>query len=474
MKKVFFLASAVAASMSMMAAVDFQYLPTAGNKTAAGTEYTTSDKVKVTAGEKLAEGTDFTVYNAYETTYKVVGMMTDTAYSHLKIGDVTVDYTTQRIQGQDNPTAGGANPVIEMACPTAGACFKVDVKKDGYLYVAVKSTPNKQQFVFEGVVEQSGTVSASMLGFQYLSMSNNTSKTAVGNPNGAICVEYKGDAKYNYLQAPPSMPATVAEAGSYSTNGIGVFVVRVYKVGSPYIIGTAGSKIMACGFGFSEEEVEVTAIGSKNIKTQKPDYKYEDSYEDVVLTTKDYLFTQDCSEAPVFLKAKIPATEPTNDSTNVWNTYTVTYSADGTPTYKQSINLTAYVWSADDKSDAQYIPSAKSGDYYVMQVDGLKKFNAVILAGKVSDITKANGNAQTEVISNITESGCYQIDGFDKTDKDKKCIVKTLDCLTGEEITAIDQVEALQVSKKVIGADGQLQLIMADGTVYNVLGTMVK
>ncbi len=474
MKKVFFLASAIAASMSMMATVDFQYLPKAGEKNAAGTEYTTSDKVEVQANEQLCAGTNFTVYNAYKTTYKVVGMMSDTAYSHLTIGDVTVDFTEQRIQGQDNPTAGGANPVIEMSCPNAGACYKVDVQKDGYLYVAVKTTPNKQQFVFEGVVEQSGSVSASMLGFQYLSMSNNTSDKVIGNPNGAICVEYQGDKEYNYLQAPPSMPATVANAGSYSTNGVGVFVVKVFKDGSPYIIGTAGSKIMACGFGFSEAEVAVTAVGSKGIKTLKPDYKYEDNYEDVVLTTKDYLFTQDCSEAPVFLKAKIPATEPKNDSTNIWNTYTVTYDKDNNPTYKQSINLTAYVWSKDDKSDAQYIPSAKSGDYYVMQVDGLKKFNAILLAGKVSDITKAEAYAQTEVINNITASACYQIDGFDKTKKDQKCVAKALDCLTGEELTAIDQVESLKVSKKVIGADGQLQLIMADGTVYNVLGTMVK
>lgn len=64
MKKVFFLASAVAASMSMMAAVDFHYLPTAGDKNAAGTEFTSTDKVAVTAGEKLVEGTNFTVYNA--------------------------------------------------------------------------------------------------------------------------------------------------------------------------------------------------------------------------------------------------------------------------------------------------------------------------------------------------------------------------------------------------------------------------
>ena len=35
MKKIFFLAAAVAASMSMMAAVEFHYLPIAGNKNAA-------------------------------------------------------------------------------------------------------------------------------------------------------------------------------------------------------------------------------------------------------------------------------------------------------------------------------------------------------------------------------------------------------------------------------------------------------
>lgn len=99
MKKFFFLASAVAVSMSMMAQVDFQYLPTAGDKNAAGVEFDGKNKVEVAAGEKLAEGANFTVYNAYKTTYKAVGMMTDTAYSHLQIGDVTVDYTTQRIQG---------------------------------------------------------------------------------------------------------------------------------------------------------------------------------------------------------------------------------------------------------------------------------------------------------------------------------------------------------------------------------------
>ncbi len=467
MKKVFFLASAVAASMSMMAAVDFKYLPTAGDKNAAGTEFTTKDKVEVTAGEKLVEGTNFTVYNAYATTYKVVGMMTDTAYSHLKIGDVTVDFTTSHIQGQDNPTAGGANPVIDMKCPNAGACYKVDVKKDGYIYVAVKSTPNKQQFVFEGVVESAGQVAGSMLGYQYLTMSNNTTGTPVGTPDGALCVEYKGDAELNYLQAPPAMPNAVY-GSNYSTNGIGVLCFKVYAEASPYIIGTAGSKIMACGFGFSEEAVEVTAIGSKGIKALKPDWKYEDNYEDVVLTNKDHITIVDCSDAPIMLRAKIPANEAL-DSTSIWNTGV----DDGKGGIKASVNLTGYVW--EDGKDGQFIAMSKSGSYYVLQVDKIKKFNVIFLAGKIAAWEEVKGKyAQTVDINNVTADACYQIDGFDAANKDQKCIVKTLDCVTGEEITAIDQVEALQVSKKVIGADGQLQLIMADGTVYNAMGTIIK
>ncbi len=467
MKKVFFLASAIAASMSMMATVDFVYLPTAGDKNAAGTEFTTKDKVEVTAGEKLAAGTNFTVYNAYKTTYKVVGMMTDTAYSHLKIGDVTVDFTTQHIQGQDNPTAGGANPVIDMACPNAGACFKVDVKKDGYIYVAVKSTPNKQQFVFEGVVEAAGQVAGSMLGYQYLTMSNNTTGTPIGTPDGALCVEYKGDADLNYLLAPPAMPNAVY-GSNYSTNGIGVLCFKVYADASPYIVGTAGSKIMACGFGFSEEEVEVTAIGSKGIQALKPDWKYNDNYDDVVLTNKANITTVDCSDAPIMLRAKIPANEEC-DSTSIWNTGV----DDGKGGIKASVNMTGYVW--EDGKDGQFIAMSKSGSYYVLQVDKIKKFNVIFLAGKISKWDSLKGQyAQTEDIKNVTANACYQIDGFDKTKKDQKCVVKTLDCVTGEEITAIDQVEATKVARKVIGADGQLQLIMENGTVYNAMGTVVK
>ena len=474
MKKLFFFASALAMSMSMTAGVDFHYLPTAGDKNAAGKEFTSKDKVEVAKGEKLVEGTNFTVYNAYETTYKVVGMMTDTAYSHLQIGDVTVDYTTQRIQGQDNPTAGGANPVIDMKCPNAGACFKVNVKKDGYLYVAVKSTPNKQQFVFEGVEEANGTVDGTMVGFQYLSMSRNTG-AAFGKPNGGICVEYVGTGEYNELMAPPPMPCTVL-GGNYTINGVGVLIVPVYADAENYIVGTAGSKMMACGFGFSEEKVEVKAIGSKNIKAQKPDYTGEDNYEDVVLTDAYYLVKQDCSDAPIMLRAKIPTNEKL-DTTAVWNTATTNgTNADGTPKLKASINLTGYVWA--DGVEPQFIAMSKSGNYYVLQVDKLKKFNVSFLAGKVSGWDEKAGYkgkyGQTVDIKDITANACYQITGFDAAKKDQLCTVQALDCLTGDELTALEDAKVLQTAKKVITADGQLQLIMADGTVFNVLGATIK
>ena len=469
MKKLFFFASALAMSMSMTAGVDFHYLPTAGDKNAAGTEFTTKDKVEVAAGEKLVEGTNFTVYNAYKTTYKVVGMMTDTAYSHLQIGDVTVDYTTQRIQGQDNPTAGGANPVIDMKCPNAGACFKVNVKKDGYLYVAVKSTPNKQQFVFEGVEEANGTVDGTMVGFQYLSMSRNTGED-FGKPNGGICVEYVGTGEYNELLAPPAMPCTVL-GGNYTTNGVGVLIVPVYAEAENYIVGTAGSKMMACGFGFSKEKVEVKAIGSKGIKALKPDYTGEDNYEDVVLTDTKYLVKQDCSDAPIMLRAKIPANEAC-DSVSIWNTGV----SDGKGGIKASVNMTGYVWA--DGVEPQFIAMSKSGNYYVLQVDKLKKFNVSFLAGKVSGWDEKAGYkgkyGQTVDIKDITANACYQITGFDAAKKDQLCTVQALDCLTGEELTAIENTTATKVARKVITADGQLQLVMADGTVFNVLGTVVE
>lgn len=451
MKKFFFLAATLVASMSMMAAVDVAYLPTAGDKNAEGTEFDKSNKVAVAAGEKLCEGTNFTVYNAYATTYKAVGMVTDTAYSHLKIGDVVIDYNTVRIQGQDNPTAGGGNPVIDMKCPNAGACFKVNVKADGYLYVAVKTTPNKQQFVFEGVTESNGVVAGTMVGFQYLTMANK----GYNEHEGYMCVEYKGAGEYNELMAPPAMPATVAGAGSYSTNGIGVLVVPVYKDAENYIVGTAGSKMMACAFAFSTEKVEVVAQGSKGVV--KNDATTD--YEDVVLTDPKYLVTQNCTEAPIFIRAKIPTNEAA-DTLAIWNKVN---ASDG----KAAVNVAAWVWN--DAVAGKWIQGSKSGSYFVIQVDGMNPVNCVLTSGK-GEWTQ--NNAQTVDIIGITDNVCYQITGFDAANAGQKCTVQALDCVTGEELSALEEVETENATIKFI-ENGQLYL-RHNGVVYTVTGTAIK
>lgn len=464
MKKIFSFVAAVAASMSMMAAVDFQYLPTAGDR------FNTSDKVAVAADEVLAQGTNFTVKNAYATTYKAVGVLTDTAYAALQIGDVTVSYLDSRIQGQDNPTAGGANPVIEMKTPNAGACYKLDVTRDGYIYVAVKTTPNKQQFVFESVAEVNGVVGGSMVGYQYLMQANKA--------NGTMCVEFTGDAD-NYLLAPPAMPYTYFTSSAFSTNGVGVLAFRVYAEASPYIFGTAGSKMMAVGVGFSETPVEVKAIGSKGIKALKPEWTGEDNYDDVVLTDKtaSTYKTVNLSERPIFVKVALPANEvkskyAAEDTTNIWAKVIVDKAAtETTPaTYKLNANIYAWVWGKDKEGadvDGKWLQAAKSGNYYVLQLDGYSEVGIVLNADGNWD----GGNRhQTVDIAGVTSDICVRVG--DVPADNQKCEVVMLDCLTGEPTTAVENVEAA-MGEKFIGRDGQLY-IRSNGHVYNVLGAVVE
>ena len=138
--------------------------------------------------------------------------------------------------------------------------------------------------------------------------------------------------------------------------------------------------------------------------------------------------------------------------------------------------LDSTVWA--DGVEPQFIAMSKSGNYYVLQVDKLKKFNVSFLAGKVSGWDEKAGYkgkyGQTVDIKDITANACYQITGFDAAKKDQLCTVQALDCLTGDELTALEDAKVLQTAKKVITADGQLQLIMADGTVFNVLGATIK
>ena len=459
MKKIFFLAAAMAASMSLMAQVEFHYLPTVGDKNAAGTEFNKSDKVEVAADELFIAGENFEVYNAYKTTYKAVGMVTDTAYSHLKIGDVVVDYNKERIQGQDNPTAGGANPVVDMACPTQGACYKVKVKKDGYLYVAVKSTPNKQQFAFEGVAEANGVIAGTYVGFKYLTMSVNPKENdPIGNPDGAIMVEYKGEPTYNQLLSSAPMPYAVVRDGSYSTSGIGVLTLPVYADAETYIVGTAGSKMMACGFAFSENPVEVVALGSEVVMEDATTKKYDD----VVLTNEANITVFDCSKDPIMLKVSIPEEEKSEEA--IWN------KVDSVG--KAAVNMSAWVWA--DGVNGSFRTMVKSGNNFVLQIDDLTQFNVLFVSGKVDSWDGIKPHAQTEDVNNVTADGCYKITNFDPANAEQKCKAVAVDCLTGDELTGIADVVADGEAKAVkVIENGQL-IIIKVGVKYNVLGTVVE
>ena len=470
MKKLFILAATVMASVSMSAAVTFTYLP----GEAAG--FTESDSL-VAEKTVFIDNDCMTVKNAYESKYKLVGMMTDTAYAALRIGDVTVDYTRKSIQGTTNPTAGGGNPVLDMKAPNAGSCFYVEPKKDGYIYVAVKTTLNKQQFVFQGVVEQNGQVAGYQVGYDYLTMANPAKFIAdnVGKPvPGAISVRVVGQGEINKLLAPSGMINAIAGT-NLSVNGVGAMVFKVRK-GVNYLVGTAGSKMMACGFGFSEEMVEVEALGSKNIDhtTEAGAKVTEDNYDNVILSKEENFFTQTYDEQPILVRVALPTNEPANDTTNIWSKYKVDKrDANGNPTaYKLNANIYAWVWGTkkdDTKEEGKWLQAAKSGNYYVLQIDGMKEVNLVLNA----DGAWGDANHQTDDIKGITGDICVRV-GDVPADKDTKCGHVMLDCLTGEEIKEGFENIEMDGTKavKFIGNDGKLY-IHCNGVVYNVLGTVV-
>ncbi|MBQ0035234.1 MAG: hypothetical protein KBS77_08080, partial [Bacteroidales bacterium] len=276
-----------------------------------------------------------------------------------------------------------------------------------------------------------------------------------------------------------AMPYTYFTSSAFSTNGVGVLAFRVYAEASPYIFGTAGSKMMAVGVGFSETPVEVKAIGSKGIKALKPEWTGEDNYDDVVLTDKtaSTYKTVNLSERPIFVKVALPANEvkskyAAEDTTNIWAKVIVDKAAtETTPaTYKLNANIYAWVWGKDKEGadvDGKWLQAAKSGNYYVLQLDGYSEVGIVLNADGNWD----GGNRhQTVDIAGVTSDICVRVG--DVPADNQKCEVVMLDCLTGEPTTAVENVEAA-MGEKFIGRDGQLY-IRSNGHVYNVLGAVVE
>lgn len=268
MKKVLsLLAATMVASMAIAdSGIELKYLPTAGDKNAAGQEFSKDDKVSVEAGEVLAAGTNFTVYNAYNTTYKAVGVMADTAYNTIKINDTEVDFKTMRIQGQDNPKdgVGAGNPGLSLQVPVQGACFRVNVKAEGMIVAFIKTTPNKNFFAYDQVKEVNSKVVGSAVEYRYAAMSV-VKEGTYGNPNGLAQIYYKGD-EYGEMLTNGNTPQSLYSTTD-ATNGIGMIAIEVDPEYGDYIIGTGGSKMMACAFAFIPKDeiatTKIVAVGSE-------------------------------------------------------------------------------------------------------------------------------------------------------------------------------------------------------------------
>lgn len=445
MKKFFLFAAALVASMSMMADVDFAYNKGVGDAYADATEVS-STEVTVPANEVMAQGTHFVVKNKFQVNYKAVGVMADTAYSHLDINGTIVDFTTNRVQGQTNPVK-----VDGLKMPTGGACYELTVDQDGYFIVFVKATRNKQQFVFENVTEAGGVAVATPIEFYYNFMTNNTTDAFFGKENGTnglAEVYYKGDEGGELHQA-PGTPASMYTNSSYAKDGCGFMMFKVLKDYAPYVFGTWGSKMMATGFAFVPE----ADFASLNI-VAKGSVTAENTYADVTLWPAAEQVVSDLSVAPK--KFKINATMP-----DAWmNDTEHGYNAESTTKKKCSVyiwgtNLDGKIYEMGAVKDAE---GNQTNDFtYTFESAVVDQINCIFINGTAWD-----GDAnQTVDINNLAEGEhCFVV-----TAGTGKATVESC-------ASALEGVEISNVSDKFIH-EGHLY-IQKNGVIYNAMGAVVR
>ncbi|MCQ2348088.1 MAG: hypothetical protein MJZ65_02755 [Paludibacteraceae bacterium] len=455
MKKLFLIVATIATNMAVMADVDFQYNLKAGDKLADGTtEISAEDKVKVPAGEVMAQGTNFTVKNMYEVEYKAVGVMADTAYSHIDINGTEVDFTTNRVQGQTNP-----GKVDGLTMPNgSGACYELDVTKDGKFIVFVKATRNKSQFVFENVTGAVGTYVATPIQFRYNFMSNNTSGKFFGKVDGTdglAEVFFKGDEGGELHQAPGTPAAMYANSG-YGIDGCGFMMFDVLKDYSPYVFGTWGSKMMAAGFAFIPAEevngLSIVAKGSKGVGEGLVDYS------DVTLWPAAEEVVSDLSVEPKYFN--ITATMPEK-----WMNDTVAaHGYDSTSTTKKKV--WAYIW-VDGESGTFYEMTAKKNDAgeqtgvftYTYASAVAEKINVIFVNGKNWD---GDSNQTVDVTNLEPGDHCFVV----KAQDNAKAIVEG--CGTG-----LENVENLKASAKKMLINGHL-FLKANDMIFNANGKKIR
>lgn len=161
-------------------------------------------------------------------------------------GDNMVTITTAGITGaNDNPKdADGGSPASTLKEPATGACYKFNVKKDGFLYVFHKATANKNYFVFE-----EGTA----VGYVFSAYTGG--KVVTYKLEGAVDKGLASSDESNEVTEAILCPKDYAP--EYATgNAPSIIEIPVYA-DCNYVVGAAGSKMSTSGFFFSETRVPV-------------------------------------------------------------------------------------------------------------------------------------------------------------------------------------------------------------------------
>ncbi len=241
MKKILLFASAVMVCAAVSAQEYALIDTTAAGITSAGTA--------LTAGTVMAQSTNVVMKAAFDDTYKANSAAANDFVS-ISFGETEIALTSGA-QGATNPKDGdGGNPCNTLVAPVSGAAYQLEVSVDGYLYVINKMTSNKQYFVFE---------EGSPIGYK-ASMQTN-------GDLGVITVEVKGEGEYNYVSESIKKVEVIAgaEEDSYKQSGTGVICFPAFA-GCKYLVGAAGSKMMAGGFFFAPSAVSSIVLKGDGIQ----------------------------------------------------------------------------------------------------------------------------------------------------------------------------------------------------------------
>lgn len=230
MKKFFFFAAALVASVSMSA----QY---------AHVDYSALDADEARSlevGAVIAATAGGNVTAAFADTWKAVNVKTD-GYGWFFAGETALNTDTVGVQGQTNgKDADGGNPANTLLPYASGAALAFEATADGFLTVFHKGSSNKQYIVFE---------EGKAIGYEYAQL------VKVADAPEAITYTVKGEGEYNWVNEKIDFVQNIVPLAANgdsikSKNGESAMRFPVYE-GTKYLFGATGSKMSLLGAYFS-------------------------------------------------------------------------------------------------------------------------------------------------------------------------------------------------------------------------------